>query len=80
MLSQDAEWSIRASICTQLSLIAKGLTNNGKDLEDENSMQNLLSSLVELSNDEIEAVRMVAIEAALSLMPFLNNGEFHISG
>jgi hypothetical protein len=76
-LIHDAEWSIRASVCTQLLMLAKGLSNNGVNQLDKASVSVLLSMLVELSGDEEEAVRLVAVETSSSILHLLDKGNNH---
>ena len=73
-LSQDAEWTIRASMCSQLLSIVKGLTRNGESSEAKSPVRVVLSVLFELGDDEIEAVRLVVIETASTMLQYLDEG------
>ena len=73
-LSQDAEWTIRASMCSQLVSIIKGLTKNGENLEAKVPVRTVLSVLFELGDDEIEAVRLVVVETASAILQYLDEG------
>ena len=78
-LSQDAEWTIRASMCAQLVSIIRGLTKNGENTEAKIPVRVVLSVLFELGDDEVEAVRLVVVETASTVLQYLDKGEFHSS-
>ncbi|XP_057374464.1 serine/threonine-protein phosphatase 4 regulatory subunit 4-like [Daphnia carinata] len=71
-LSQDAEWTIRASMCAQLVSIIKGLTKNGENSEAKIPVRVVLSVLFELGDDEVEAVRLVVVETASAILQYLD--------
>lgn len=71
-LSQDAEWTIRASMCAQLASIIKGLTKNGECSDAKNPVRVVLSVLFELGDDEVEAVRLVVVETASAILQYLD--------
>lgn len=77
-LSQDAEWTIRASMCAQLVSIVKGLTKNGESSEKQVPVRVVLSVLFELGDDEVEAVRLVVVETASAILQYLDEGFFII--
>ena len=77
-LSQDAEWTIRASMCAQLVSIVKGLTKNGESSEKQVPVRVVLSVLFELGDDEVEAVRLVVVETASAILQYLDEGSFII--
>lgn len=73
-LSQDPEWTIRASMCAQLLSIIKGLTRDGESHDARTPVRVVLSVLFELGDDEVEAVRLVVIETASTVLQYLDEG------
>ena len=73
-LSLDPEWGIRASVCSQLAQLAKGLSRNESNLLNKTTAAMLLTLLVQLSVDEEEAVRSVAVKSASSMLHLVDKG------
>lgn len=76
-LSQDVEWTIRASICSQLLSITKGLTKNGENIDGKGPVRLILSILTSLGEDEAEAVRLVVVETVSTILQYLDQGKPH---
>lgn len=68
-LTADPEWSVRATICQQIPLLAKGLHSTGSDGETGSS---LLPLLDHLSEDDDESVRLAVVEAIACILPLLD--------
>ncbi|XP_018567757.1 serine/threonine-protein phosphatase 4 regulatory subunit 4 isoform X2 [Anoplophora glabripennis] len=65
-LCQDCYHEVRTAMCYELSNIAKGLGS------DNLVKSSLLPSLVELSSDENVSVRAASVDAAVLVIPYLN--------
>ncbi|XP_038046953.1 serine/threonine-protein phosphatase 4 regulatory subunit 4-like isoform X2 [Patiria miniata] len=65
-LCQNVDYEVRACMCRQLDLVARGL-----GLEPTKSA--ILPELVELSNDEESCVRLAALETIVSLLSLLDD-------
>ena len=73
-LSHDSEWTVRASMCSQLLSITKGLTKNGEDHSAKEPVDTVISVLFELGDDEVESVRLVVVETISSMLQYLEPG------
>lgn len=69
-LCQDVEYEVRACMCRQLDLIAKGLGL-------ESTRCAILPELVELANDEESSVRLAGLDTVVSVLGLLDNGQRH---
>ena len=68
-LCQDVEHEVRACMCSQLGLVAKGL-----GMEDTKSA--ILPELVELTNDEESNVRITGLDTVVTILPMMDNGQW----
>ena len=78
-LSQDVEWTIRATMCAQLPFLLHGLAKSIEDEKCKATIRLVLSVLFELGDDEIETVRLVVIESASGSLQYLDKGTLFIS-
>ncbi|XP_067941326.1 serine/threonine-protein phosphatase 4 regulatory subunit 4-like [Watersipora subatra] len=65
-LCQDVEYDVRACMCRQLDLVAKGLGL-------ESTKGAILPELVELANDEESSVRLAGLDAVVSILSLLDD-------
>ena len=71
-LSKDTEWGVRASVCSQLLMLVKGLSSHGSDLLSRAAVADVVQIVVQLSRDDEGAVRLVAVETTSSLLQYLD--------
>lgn len=65
-LCQDVEHEVRACMCNQLHLVAKGLGI-------ENTKSAILPELVELTNDEESNVRITGLDTVVNMLPMMDH-------